>query len=233
LKEIFEPVDIGGLKLRNRLVRSATWEALAAPDGSIDARTYEVYDELARGGIGLVITGFTSVAGNDRYFGGMMRLHDDSLIPQYARLVDAIHAHGVPVLAQLALGAFYRGDGSQAEPSFMTEDGIRLVERRFVDAAVRAWKAGFDGVQVHVAHFFFLSRFVSPAVNHRSDECGGSTENRTRIVCDIVRGIREVASRVYSPVLTPWGVVTRPSESSRSRRSVMGSITHFRKLSTD
>ena len=211
-KQIFEPVDIGGLELRNRLVRSATWEALAASDGSIDERTYGIYDELARGGVGLVITGFTSVAGNDRYFGGMMRLHDKALVPQYRRLVGMMHAQDVPVLAQLALGAFYREDGSQVEPDDMTVDEIHQVERWFVDAAVRAQKAGFDGVQVHVAHFFFLSRFVSPAVNHRADEYGGSTENRTRIACEIVRGMREetpglhISAKVNSSDFTPGGV---------------------------
>ena len=211
-KAIFEPVEVGGLNLKNRLVRSATWEGIAASDGGIDDVAYSIYEELARGGVGLVITGFTSVAGNDRYFGGMMRLHDDTLVPQYTRLVDVIHAQGASVLAQLALGGFYREDGRQVEPDSMTTDEIHQVERWFVDAAVRAQQAGFDGVQVHVAHFFFLSRFVSPAVNHRTDEYGGSTENRARIVCEIVRGIREeapglyVSAKVNSSDLMPGGL---------------------------
>ena len=197
VRQIFEPVECGGLRLKNRLVRSATWEGIAAPDGGIDEVVYEIYDELACGGVGLVITGFTSVAGNDRYFGGMMRLHDDALVPQYERLADVIHAQGAPALAQLALGGFYREDGRQVEPDGMTVEEIHRVERWFVDAAVRAQQAGFDGVQVHVAHFFFLSRFVSPAVNHRADEYGGSVENRARIVCEIVRGIREQAPGLH------------------------------------
>ena len=65
-KQIFEPAEVGGLRLKNRLVRSATWEGIAAPDGGIDETIYAIYDELARGGVGLVITGFASVAGNDR-----------------------------------------------------------------------------------------------------------------------------------------------------------------------
>lgn len=211
-KQIFEPVEVGGLSLKNRLVRSATWEGIAAPDGGIGERAYGIYDELARGGVGLVITGFTSVAGNDRYFGGMMRLHDDALVPQYVRLADAMHAQGVPVLAQLALGGFYREDGRQVEPDGMTVEEIRQVERWFVDAAVRAQAAGFDGVQVHVAHFFFLSRFVSPAVNHRTDAYGGSTESRGRIACEIVRAIRKeapdlhVCAKVNSSDFTPGGM---------------------------
>lgn len=159
MKQIFEEAELGGLKLRNRLVRSATWEGIAAPDGGIDDVAYEIYDELARGGVGAIITGFTSVSGNDEYFGGMMRLHDDALIPQYARLVDVIHAQGVPVIAQLALGGFYyelpNGRSQRVEPDGMTPEEVRTVERWFVDAAVRAAAAGFDGVQIHAAHFFF------------------------------------------------------------------------------
>ena len=70
------------MSLSNRLVRSATWEGIANSDGSITEESYEIYGELASGGVGAIITGFTSVAANDHYFGGMMRLSDDTLIPQ-------------------------------------------------------------------------------------------------------------------------------------------------------
>ena len=79
----------------------------------------------------------------------------------------------------------------------MTAEEIRLVIRQFVDAAVRAKEAGFDGVQIHAAHFFFLSRFISPAVNHRKDDYGGSTENRSRIHLEIMDGIRKGAPDLH------------------------------------
>lgn len=200
MKHIFEPVQLGSLHLKNRLVRSATWEGIAAPDGSIDDKAYDIYKELSEGGVGAVITGFTSVSGNDTYFGGMMRLSDDALIPGYRRLTDLVHKEGIPVIAQLALGAYYRevnGRYLQAEPDQMTDEEIRLVIRQFADAALRAEKAGFDGVQIHAAHFFFLSRFISPAVNHRRDDWGGSTENRSRILLEILTGIRQAAPGLH------------------------------------
>lgn len=201
MKKVFEPVESKEMKLKNRLVRSATWEGLANPDGGLPEETYAIYEELAKGGVGGIITGFTSVALNDFYFGGMMRLCDDALIPQYRRLVDIIHREDCPVIAQLALGAYYRPVGSgkfmQVEPDGMTVEEIRLVESQFIDAAVRAQKIGFDGVQLHIAHFFFLSRFVSPAVNHREDEYGGSTANRARIVLEIMAGIRAIAPGLH------------------------------------
>ena len=188
MKHIFEPLHLHSMELKNRLVRSATWEGIAAPDGSLSKEAYAIYEELARGGIGAIITGFTSVALNDRYFGGMMRLCDDALIPQYKKLTYIIHAEGVPVITQLALGAFYRekdGRFLQVEPDDMTPDEIRLVIRQFVEAAVRAEKVRFDGVQIHAAHFFFLSRFISPAVNHRTDAYGGTLEHRATILLGI------------------------------------------------
>ena len=130
------------MSVKNRLVRSATWEGIAGSDGSIGGDTYEIYDELAAGGVGTIITGFTSVALNDHYFGGMMRLCSDDLIPQYHKLTDIIHGHGAAVISQLALGAYYRDSGLQVEPDGMTQDEIRLVINQFADAALRAERAG-------------------------------------------------------------------------------------------
>ena len=180
-KKLFDKVNLKQMELKNRLIRSATWEGIAAPDGGISENAYEIYGELAKGGVGAIITGFTSVALHDYYFEGMMRLCDDALIPQYKKMVDVIHAEGTPVIAQLALGAYYREqDGlfMQVEPDEMSEEEILCVIRQFIDAAIRAEKAGFDGVQIHAAHFFFLSRFISPAINHRTNAYGGSTEKR-------------------------------------------------------
>ena len=204
MKHLFETVELPHLRVKNRLVRSATWEGIARPDGGLTEETFAIYDELARGGVGAIITGFTSVAVNDRYFGGMMRLSDDALIPQYKELVECIHTLDCPVLAQLALGAYYRpeADGGlrQVEPDDMTAEEVHLVRDQFIQATLRARKAGFDGVQVHAAHFFFLSRFISPAVNHRTDQYGGTPQKRTALLVEILRGIREQTPELHVSV---------------------------------
>ena len=124
--KIFEPLEMKNLQLKNRLVRSATWEGIAEDDGSIDAETYEIYGELAKGGVGAIITGFTSVATDDYYFGGMMRLSEDFLIPQYKKLVEIIHAENCPVISQLALGAYYK-DFEEVEINEMTTAEVEEV----------------------------------------------------------------------------------------------------------
>ena len=204
MRHVFEEARLGDLRLKNRLIRSATWEGIAAPDGGISETAYEIYEELARGGVGAIITGFTSVAANDYYFDGMMRLCDDTLIPQYRKLTDLIHAQNCPVIAQLALGAYYRalpnGSYRQVEPDDMTEEKIKAVIAQFGEAARRAKEAGYDGVQIHAAHFFFLSRFISPRVNHRTDAWGDSTEKRSRILTEILSAIREKAPGLHVTV---------------------------------
>ncbi len=196
MKNLFEAVELHNMRVKNRLIRSATWEGLADDDGSIGDDTYKIYRELARGGVGAIVTGFTSVAANDYYFGGMMRLCDDELIPQYRRLVEIIHAEDCAAISQLALGAFYR-DGVEVGENDMTARDVRTVIKMFVDAARRAEACGFDGVQIHAAHFFFLSRFISPRVNRRTDEFGGSTEARAKILLDILRGIKSAAPSLH------------------------------------
>lgn len=216
MKKLFEEVRLNHLTVKNRLVRSATWEGVAAPDGSISEEAYAIYDELARGGVGLIINGFTSVSTHDFYFDGMMRLSEDRLIPQYRKLTDIVHATGVPIIAQLALGAYYHpqegGGFAQVEPDEMRMDEIMQVIHTFGDAARRAKEAGFDGVQIHAAHFFFLSRFISPRINHRTDAYGGSAKGRTKILCDILADMRAKAEGLHITIkmnmndFTPGGL---------------------------
>ena len=121
-----------------------------------------------------------------------MRLSDDKLIPQYKQLTDIVHKDNCPILAQLALGAFYNNDGVEINPDDMTLEDIKKVVDLFISAAERAKKANFDGIQIHAAHFFFLSKFISPLKNHRNDEYGGSTEKRSKILVDILTGIKKL-----------------------------------------
>lgn len=191
MKRIFKEVMLGRLELKNRLIRSATWEALADDAGNMDERIYTVYEELAAGGVGAIISGFTSVADNDHYLEKTARLSNDELIPQHKRLMEIAHKYSCPVIVQLAMGEYNSDNYRNMEIDAMTQNDIEAVESLFINAAVRAGKAGYDGVQIHAAHNFFLSRFISPVHNHRSDEYGGNVENRGRILVEILHGIRE------------------------------------------
>lgn len=178
MKTIFDNTEIKNLNLKNRLFRSATWEALADESGHFDKEIYHIYDELATGGVGCIISGFTSVSDDDRYFGGMARLSNDGLIPEHKRLTDTVHAHDVPIIAQLALGEY-----QNKEIDELTDSDIDNIREMFVKAADRAVLTGYDGVQIHAAHGFFLSRYISPAHNHGA--------NPEQLIIDIAKAIRE------------------------------------------
>ena len=193
MKRIFESASLGKLTLENRLIRSATWEGLADAAGHMPGELYQVYEGLAKGGVGAIISGFTSVADDDHYFGGMARLSNDGLIEGHKRLTDICHAKNRRVLVQLALGEYHRN----IDIDEMSEADVAAVIRLFVDAARRAEKANYDGVQIHAAHNFFLSRFISPAYNHRSDAYGGSAAGRGKIILDILRAVKDAAPGLH------------------------------------
>lgn len=184
MKTIFDSTEIKNLKLKNRLFRSATWEALADENGHFDEEIYNIYDELAAGGVGCIISGFTSVSDRDLYFGGMARLSNDGLIPEHNRLTDTVHAHDVPIIAQLALGEY-----QNKEIGELTDSDIDTIRKMFVSAADRAVLAGYDGVQIHAAHGFFLSRYISPAHNRRA--------NPEQLIIDIANAVRERHSDLH------------------------------------
>lgn len=178
MKRIFEEVNLKHLHAKNRLVRSATWEGIAKRTGGLTDESYRIYEELAKGGVGTIITGFTSVDINDVYFDGMMRLSDDSLIPEYKKVVDLIHKENVPVIAQLALGGYYRPDShgrmAQYEPDDMSGEQIHDVIRMFKEAARRAKEAGYDGPDPRSA--FLLPEPVHLPGSQSQDRCLGRVD---------------------------------------------------------
>lgn len=200
---------MNGLKLKNRLVRSATGENLATAEGHIPEDLFTIYSELAEGGTGLIITSFTSVAPVDHFNNGLLRLHDDSLIPEYRKLTDEIHRYGAATMPQLALGIYQRlgkdGHYRHIPVNDMNEADIREVVRKFVSAADRAGEAGFDGVQLHGTHGFVLSNFLNPTENRRQDKYGGSVSARAEILLEIIRGIRETVGDIHISIKVNGG----------------------------
>jgi 2,4-dienoyl-CoA reductase-like NADH-dependent reductase (Old Yellow Enzyme family) len=206
---IFAPSHIGGITVRNRFIRSATHEGMGDADGAPLESLEKLYVRLARGGVGAIVTGYAGVLQQGRSsFPGMLMMHDDALVPAYRRLVDAVHQEGAPLIMQLAhCGGQTRSAVtgmrtvapspvrdryfSEEVPQELTAEGIREIVDAFVGAAVRAQAAGFDGVQLHLAHGYLLAQFLSGYTNRRRDRWGGSLENRFRIVSEIMDGIRQ------------------------------------------
>ncbi len=213
---IFDPITVCNLDLQNRFVRSATHEFMAEKDGTPTSRLGDLYEELAKNEVGLIITGYSYVLPGGQSDIYQQGIYDDRFIEPYLKITDRVHRYRSKILLQIVHGGRQASfsdefpvpiapsgikDGhSAAIPREMTDAEILAVIEAFTKAAVRAKKAGFDGVQLHCAHGFLLSNFISPYTNRRTDRWGGSVENRARIVMEIVRRIKEEAGDDF-PVL--------------------------------
>jgi 2,4-dienoyl-CoA reductase-like NADH-dependent reductase (Old Yellow Enzyme family) len=215
---LFQPVTIGTLQLKNRFVRSATQDYLGHPDGAISKSELTLYQELAAGGVGLILTGHAYVQHPlGRASVNQNAIYDDRFIPGYRRLAEAVHAEGAALVLQVSHagrqtpqdwpGALESvapsaiPDGSTGRTSrALTEEEIWSLVDAYAAAMGRAKAAGCDGVQLHVAHGYLLSAFLSPYTNRRTDAWGGSVANRGRILQEILVRGRQLVGATY-PVL--------------------------------
>ena len=218
---MFSPLEINGMRLENRFVRSATFDGEAEPDGEVSAAQLERYRDLAAGGVGLIVTCATCVSDNGCFYPNQNRLDRDSSIAGHARLSDAVHRQGGKLAAQLFHGGreVSRRTGKQGlGPSVVedarnpdlryreiTEDEIWQVVKDFGDAAARASEAGYDAVQIHGAHAFLFAQFLSPDSNRREDQWGGSLDNRLRLHREVLADIRGKVGQDY-PVMMKFGI---------------------------
>jgi len=196
---LFEPFQVREMLLRNRFMRSATTSAYADEEGVVGDPIIRAYDRLSRGGVGLIAKGHLYVADNGKAHDGMAGISSDRHIPGLRALTDAVHRHGGRIVAQINhAGVVHRPD--RAGPSEyreadwsareMTVDEVEAAIQAFGDAAERAMQAGFDGVQIHSAHGYLVSQFLSRLVNRRTDEWGGSLENRIRFLMEVYDEVR-------------------------------------------
>lgn len=187
----FSPFTINGKTVKNRFIRSATNSHLDNTDGTISDAEIEMYDALGRGEVGTIITGHMSVAPNLEYRADIAQpsIGDDEFIPGIKRVADKIHEYGALAIAQISMA------GPKGLTPFdfneLSTEEMEQIRDWFIEAAVRAKKAGFDGVQVHVAHWYLLQAVVNRDLNHRGDRYGGTDENLIRLPKEIIEGIRE------------------------------------------
>jgi len=221
---LFETIKIKNMELRNRFVRSATYDGCAERGGLVSSRQIKIFSKLADGGVGLIVTGITSVHHSGQISSSQSSIAGDDCIPGFKRLTATVHDRGARIAVQLfhagrERARFIKDKSTQAiAPSFfpndpyfteeyrpMIDDEIWDLIRAFGDAAKRAREAGFDAVQIHAAHAYLLSQFLSPSTNHRHDHWGGTLENRLRLHREIYRDIRVKVGEDY-PILIKIGV---------------------------
>lgn len=220
MPSLFDPLFINTLELNNRFFRSATLDILGY-QGMVTDSLLSFYGELARGGIGLIFTGGVFPKREGQLGRGQLGAHSDETIPGLKRLVRVVHESEGKIAAQLMHSgwlcspevtgfqpegptSFVNNRGHQVRKLF--EDEVYEIVELFVQAGRRVIEAGFDAVQIHGAHSHLISSFLSPAINTRKDEWGGSPENRAKLLIQIYRGLRKLAGDAY-PILIKYGLL--------------------------
>jgi 2,4-dienoyl-CoA reductase-like NADH-dependent reductase (Old Yellow Enzyme family) len=212
---LFGGTSIKGMSLANRFVRSATWEGLADEQGAVTPRLTEMMVELARGEVGLIISGYAFVSPEGQSSPRQLAIYDDRFLPGLRDMARSVQAAGGKIALQIVHGGCLANaalssrepvgpsgiekDGKSACRMLMKEDIARIISA-FARAAGLAQEAGCDAVQIHAAHGFLLSQFLSPACNQRTDEYGGDLANRARLLLEVVASVRQTVGPAY-PVL--------------------------------
>jgi len=209
---LFESSAIKGMTLKNRFVRSATWEGMATPDGEVTPQLVETLEALAQGGVGLIITGQAYVRPDGHAAPRQLGAYRDDLVDGLRRLTEAVHKCDGRIVLQIAHGGCLTSEKLTGQPlrvvsdfeglskstcREMTVGDIGEIAQSFADAAARAKGVGFDGVQLHAAHGYLLSQFLSPRFNRRQDEYGGDIVNRARAVLDVYHAVRKAVGAAY------------------------------------
>lgn len=214
---LFEPFSFAKLDVKNRMVRSATYEKQADVDGFVTGALIEFYKDLAKGGVGLIITGNALVHVSGRTVPQMTCIHNDYYIEKLKQLTVAVHKLDGKIMVQLVHGgrqcfpALLGGDqpiapsavhdpSIKVTPREMTNEEIWDIVEAFGNAARRAMYAGFDGIQLHGAHGYLISEFLSPHTNRRDDYWGGDEERRFHFLEEVYKAVKKDVDKNY-PIL--------------------------------
>ncbi len=202
-KKPFESAIVGGIEVKNRIVRSATYESFTT-NNAPDERFYDLYENLSKGEVGLIITGYMVFANTDNVTESVVAINSDT-VPSLKKLTDTVHQNGTRIVAQLnhatsrtfsEVGEVHYGPSEYTDPvtgvavTALSLEQIEEFINEFGAAASLAKSAGFDGVQIHGAHGYLLNKFLNPAYNTRADKYGADLNGRMQIVLDILAEIK-------------------------------------------
>src|SRR5882724_11662234 len=248
-RALFTPIRVGAVTLKNRIYSSGHAEAMAE-GGRPTARLARYHEAKAQGGCALTIFGGSSSVHPSSPAAAWKQIanHDDSIIPAYRAIADAVHGHGCLVFSQLThLGRRAQADGEEANvllapsqipervhrdvPHELEAEQIAELVRAFGAAARRCRDGGLDGIEISMAHNHLIDQFWSPLFNRRTDEYGGSLENRMRFGFEVLREIRRqvgqdwvVGARISGDEFTPGGLTAHDMAEIARRLAQAGRV---------
>ena len=218
MKSLFENTIVNNIKLKNRFIRSSTWLRRANEDGTVNEEMLAAYEELAQGGVGLIMTEYAFVTDEEQPNPKMLGAYDDRFIEGFEKIAKIIHQNNSKVALQIAYGGSQCTHQNAQEmkilgpfavknpytgltPKEADHNEIESLIKSFGDAAYRAKISGMDGVQIHAAHGYLLSQWLTPYFNRREDAYGGSIQNRARILYEIYEDIRRKTGKDFAVMI--------------------------------
>jgi 2,4-dienoyl-CoA reductase-like NADH-dependent reductase (Old Yellow Enzyme family) len=205
LTKLFDPIRVGEVETKNRIVFAPIVSNLATEEGFVSEKILRHYEEMAKGGSGLIIVEGSCIVPR----AGYILTYDDKFIPGLTKLSCCMKKHGSKAFIQInhpGPKASSREEAVSASevpirdfrPRMLETDEVYNVIGKFAETGVRAMEAGFDGIDLQAGHFYLLGSFLSPYTNTRHDEFGGDTASRSMMVCAIIEGIKEEAGKDFS-----------------------------------
>lgn len=191
MKDLFDYVDFGDLKLNSRIVRTGLWESEREKSGNFTPEIYNRYENIAASGVGLIISEVFSLYPRDVFSKYTNTIHNPRFVREARDLTDLVHVYDVPIFAQLGFVQFNKKAEHNIPIDDVTTEDIRKIQTDIIVAAQKFDYAGFDGIQLGLGNYYFLARFINPNFNSRTDRYGGSTLNRLKIVLEIIKVIKE------------------------------------------
>lgn len=244
MSTIEEPLRLSNITLPNRVIRSAVHSFLPATDGHLTAAELAMYEALATNHVGTIISGHVCVAVGGRANPEQANIYSDEYIEDFRAAAERIHAHGALFIPQIshagprAIDTEDLADVSarplkkDREARALTLAEIKQIEQDFIAAARRLQAAGVDGVQLHAAHSYLLSRFIDPTFNERTDEYGGSAEGRFRIACNIITGIKQACGADF-PVLMKINIDTKHDDAAAYHEAMIYMLERAQELGVE
>ncbi|WP_407374719.1 NADH-dependent flavin oxidoreductase [Methanobrevibacter sp.] len=191
MKDLFDYVSFGDLQLNSRIVRTGLWESEREKTGNLTPEIYNRYENIAASGVGLIISELISLYPRDVFSKYTHTMHYKQFVREAKDLTDLVHVYDVPIFGQVGFVQFNKHANQNVAVDDITVDDIRKIQTDYIMAAQKLDYAGFDGIQIGLGNYYFLSRFINPNFNSREDRYGGSTLNRLKLVLEIINVIKE------------------------------------------
>ena len=191
MKDLFDNVDFGEFKLNSRIVRTGLWESEREQQGNLTPEIYNRYENIAASGVGLIITELYSLYPRDVFSKFSQTMNYTRFVREAKDLTNLVHVYDVPIFAQLGFVQFNKKAQQNMRVEDVSIEDIRKIQTDYIIAAQKFDYAGFDGIQLALGNYYFLSRFINPYFNKRTDKYGGNTLNRLRLVLEMIKVIKQ------------------------------------------